>query len=112
MSKNNKVEIKTSSDFEDDPQGAMDALEQSGFLVFIISDGWYDDERAQLEWRFAKDMNKPMIYIIKESGFKRFRQDMFVPNLVATINDYGDTEKTSTYLQAFITAYEKNLKKK
>ena len=114
MSKSEKVgehnvEIKTSSDFENDPQGAMDALEHTGFLVFVISDSWYDDKRAQNEWRFAKDMDKPMVYIIKEDGKKRFRPDMFTPNLVATINDYGDTKKTGMYLQAFVAAYEKNL---
>ena len=54
-------------------------------------------------------MDKPMVYLIRESGRKRFRADMFTPNLIATINDYGDTKKTSMYLQAFIVAYEKNL---
>lgn len=82
-------EIKTSSDFENDPQGAMDALDKSRFIVFMISDEWYDDKRAQKEWRFAKDMKKPMIYIIKEDGRTRFRPDMFASNLVATINHYG-----------------------
>jgi len=104
-----KAEIKTSANFENDPQGAMDALSQTGFIIFVISDSWYDDERAQKEWRFAKDLDKPMVYIIRESGFKRFRPDMFTPNLIGTINDYGDTEKTSTYIQALIIAYGKNL---
>jgi len=106
---NHKIEIKTSSDFEDDPQGAMDALTQSGFMIFMISDKWYDDDRAQKEWRFAKDTGKPMVYILNDSGRARFRADMFTPNLIGTINDYGDTAKTSRYLQAFIEAYEKNL---
>ncbi len=106
---NHRVEIKTSGDFENDPQGAMDALAQSGFMVFVISDKWYDSERSQKEWRFAKDMDKPMVYLIRESGRTRFRTDMFTPNLIGTINDYGDMKKTRTYLQAFITAYEKNL---
>jgi len=109
---NHKIDIKTSSDFEDDPQGAMNALEQTGFMIFFISDKWYDDKRAQNEWRFAKDLHKPMLYVISESGRKRFRPDMFTPNLVGTINDYGDTQKTGIYLQAFIAAYEKNLEKK
>lgn len=106
-----KIEIKTSGDFEDDPQGAMDALDKSGFLVFMITDKWYDDERAQKEWRFAKDMDKPMVYIINESGRARFRADMFTQNLVATINDYGDTKNTGNYLQAFIATYQRNLEK-
>lgn len=107
-----KIEIKTSGDFEDDPEGAMDALDKSGFLVFMITDKWYDDERAQKEWRFAKDMDKPMVYIINESGRARFRADMFTPNLVATINDYGNGEETAIYVQAFIAAYSKILEKK
>jgi len=109
--KDYEVEIKISDDFENDPQGAMDALDHSGFIAFVISDSWYDDERAQKEWRFAKDLDKPMVYIIRESGFKRFRPDMFTPNLIGTINDYGDEEKTATYLHALITAYKKNLEK-
>jgi len=104
-----KTEIKTSGDFENDPQGAMDALSQTGFIIFVISDSWYDDERAQKEWRFAKDLDKPMVYIIRKSGFKRFRPDMFTPNLIGTINDYDEAEKTSRYLQALIAAYQKNL---
>lgn len=104
-----KLDVKTSGDFENDPEGALDALEKTGFMVFVISDSWYDDERAQNEWRFAKDIDKPMLYIIREDGKRRFRPDMFTPNLVGTINDYGDTEKTTTYLQAFIAAFEKNL---
>lgn len=106
-----KMEIKTSGDFENDPQGGMDAMSQSGFVVFLITNEWYDDERAQKEWRFAKDMDKPMIYIIREDGRKRFRPDMFTPNLVATINDYGDTEKTGTILQGFIAAYQQIVEK-
>jgi len=107
-----KREIKTSSDFENDPQGAMDALDKSGFIVFMIGKEWYDDKRAQKEWRFAKDMDKPMLYIIKEDGIARFRPDMFTPNLVATINHYGDSEMTGKYLQAFVTTFEKNLDEK
>jgi len=112
LSNKYKIEIKGSDDFKNDPQGAMDALGQSGFMLFIISDTWYDDKRAQKEWRFAKDLDKPMVYIIRKSGIKRFRPDMFTPNLIGTVNDYGDTEKTTTYVQAFIAAYEKNLEEK
>lgn len=104
-----KREIKTSADFKDDPQGAMDALDKSGFMVFMISKNWYEDKRAQKEWRFAKDMGKPMIYVIHKSGRDKFRADMFTSNLIATINDYGDAKKTARYVQAFIAAYEKNL---
>ena len=104
------MDIKTSGDFENDPNGAMDALDKSGFLVFMITESWYNDKRAQTEWRFAKDMDKPMIYIIDESGRRGFHPEMFTPNLVATINHYGDMEKTGKYLQAFIAANQENLK--
>jgi hypothetical protein len=36
--KKTKIEIKTSGDFENDPEGAMDALDQSGFLVFMVTE--------------------------------------------------------------------------
>jgi hypothetical protein len=108
--KKTKIEIKTSGDFKNDPEGAMDALDKSGFLVFMVTEKWYRDSRAQKEWRFAKDMDKPMIYIIDESGRRRFNRRMFTPNLVATINHYGDMEVTGKYLQAFIAAYQDNLK--
>jgi len=110
------VEIKTSGDFENDPEGAMEALSQTGFMIFFITKSWYDDKRSQKEWRFAKDLEKPMIYIITKDAHKKFGPEMFTPNLVATINHYGDMEKTSAYLQAFIGAskhlLEKEIKKK
>lgn len=107
-----KIDVKTSGDFEDDPQAGMDAMAQSGFLVFVISDDWYDDSRVQKEWRFAKDSDKPMIYIIRKSGRARFRPDMFTPNLIATINDYGNGAETARYVQAFMAAHIKNLEEK
>ncbi len=106
-----KVEIKTSDDFKYDPQGAMDALDQTGFAIFMISKSWYTDKRAQKEWRFAKDMKKPMVYIISESGRAGFGSEMFTDTLIGTINSYGDSDKemkkTTTYLQAFMASYVK-----
>jgi len=107
--KNNKIEIKTSGDFENNPQGALDALDKSGFAIFMITKQWYHDKRAQKEWRFVKDLKKPMVYIIHQDGLDGFRADMFTESLVGTINDYGDTEKTGNYLQAMMVAYMKNL---
>lgn len=104
-----KAEIKTSGDFENDPNGAIEALEKTGFAVFMITKSWYGDKRAQNEWRFAKEMKKPMVYIISESGRAAFGSDMFTETLIGTINDYGDTKKTGNYLQAIIAAFEKNL---
>jgi len=106
-----KAEIKISADFENDPQGAMDALDKSGFAIFMISQKWYTDKRAQKEWRFAKDMKKPMVYIIREDGREGFRADMFTDTLIGTINNYGESKeemsKTAVYLQAFMSAYIK-----
>jgi hypothetical protein len=104
-----KVQIKTSADFENNPEAAIDALDKSGFAIFMISESWYEDSRAQKEWRFAKDMKKPMVYIIKEDGKSGFRKDMFTETLIGTINHYGDSademKKTWTYLQAMMAAY-------
>ena len=55
---------------------------------------------------------RPMVYIIAESGRKDFRPDMFTDTLIGTINDYGDTQKTGEYLQAFIAAFVRNLDEK
>ena len=106
-----KVQIKTSADFENNPEAAIDALDKSGFAIFMISKSWYADKRAQKEWRFAKDMKKPMVYIIRKDGREGFRADMFTDTLIGTINSYGESEdemkKTSTYLQAFMASYIK-----
>jgi len=102
-------EIKTSADFKNDPQGAIDALEKTGFAVFMITEEWYSDKRAQKEWRFAKDMKKPMLYIISESGRDGFNSEMFTDSLIGTINHYDDSEKTGNYLTAIVIAFEKNL---
>jgi len=106
-----KAEIKISKDFDNDPQGAMDALDKSGFAIFMVSKKWYTDKRAQKEWRFAKDMKKPMVYIIREDGQEGFRADMFTDSLIGTINNYGESKeemsKTAIYLQAFMSAYIK-----
>ena len=105
---NHKIEIKTSEDFEYDPQGAMDALDKSGFAIFMITKQWYTDVQAQKEWRFVRDMKKPMVYIIRQDGLSGFRKDMFTESLLGTINDYGDAEKTGNYLQSMTAAYMKN----
>jgi len=106
-----KAEIKTSNDFDNDPQGAMAALDKSGFAIFMISKKWYTDKRAQKEWRFAKDMKKPMVYIILKDGREGFRADMFTDTLIGTINNYGESKeemgKTAIYLQAFMSSYIK-----
>ena len=103
------VEVKTSGDFEDDPEAALDALEKTGFAVFMISKQWYCDMRAQKEWRFAKDLKKPMVYIVAESGRADFRENMFTDSLIGIINHYGDMKQTGNYLQAIIAAFKQNL---
>ncbi len=108
---NYRREIKTSGDFENDPNGAIDALSQTGFAIFMISKSWYDDQRAIKEWRFARDMGKPMVYVFrKEKNFCVENKFLFdAPSLIGTIYDNGNTDEISRYLQGFITAYEKNL---
>jgi len=106
-----KTEIKTSGDFENDPQGAIDALEQTGFAIFMIGKNWYADKRAQKEWRFAKDMKKPMLYIITKDGIAGFREDMFTESLIGTVNHYENMDETGHYVQAIMAAYIKNLEK-
>jgi hypothetical protein len=108
-SKKHTLSIKTSGDFENDPEGAIDALDKTGFALFMISKHWFSDERAIKEWRFARDANKPMIYIfrdvkeiIKEPQLYNL---MIAPTLIGTINDYGDTKQTGIYIQAMIASY-------
>jgi len=59
----------------------------------------------------AKDMKKPMVYIILKDGREGFRADMFTDTLIGTINNYGDSKdemgKTAIYLQAFMSSYIK-----
>jgi len=104
-------EIKTSGDFENDPNAALDALSKTGFAIFVITKKWFDDPRALKEWRFARDMKKPMVYIFDKT--KKYEVEnkflLDAPSLIGTINDYGDTKKTGHYLMAFIAAFEKNM---
>ena len=111
---NYKREIKISSDFENDPQGAIDALEKTGFAIFMITKKWFDDPRAQKEWRFARDMKKPMVYVFdKTKKYPVENKFLFdVPSLIGTINHYGNTKKTGHYLEAFIQAFIHDMDKK
>jgi len=109
-----KREIKTSRDFENDPNAAIDALSQTGFAIFMITKKWFDDPRAQKEWRFARDMKKPMLYIFDKT--KKYEVEnkflLDAPSLIGTINDYGDTKKTGNYVLAIMAAFEKNMDEK
>ena len=107
-------EIKTSGDFENDPNAALEALSKTGFAIFMITKKWFDDPRAQKEWRFARDMNKPMLYIFDKT--KKFQVEnkflLDAPSLIGTVNDYGDLKKTGNYVLAIMAAFEKNLDEK
>lgn len=104
------IQIKTSGDFENDPEGAIDALEKTGFAIFMITDKWFSDKRAQKEWRFAKDVKKPMLYLFTDPEKLVVKHDltnlMEVPTLIGTINYYGDMKKTGMYIQAIIAAFK------
>lgn len=110
--KKHTMEIKTSKDFANNPEGALDALDATGFALFMISPVWFNDERAKKEWRFAMDHKKPMIYIFREPE-KIVKEPLLLkmmqaPTLIGTINDYGDTDRTGVYVQAMIAAYCKD----
>ena len=111
MKKNEKhnLSIKTSGDFEHDPEGALDALDATGCAIFMISEKWFEDKRAVKEWRYARDAKKPMIYIFRNTEklvkIPKLEELMMAPTLIGTINDYGDTEATGKYIQAMIAAF-------
>ncbi len=101
--------VAISNDFKDDEKGALKALKNSKIAVFYVSEKWFDDKRAQREWRYAKQLKKPMIYIFKNTRkLSRTTNIGFLwegVNLIATINDYGDVKKNAEYLKAIIRCY-------
>ena len=103
------MDIKTSGDFENNPEGALEALDATGFAIFMISEKWFDDDRAVKEWRYARDVKKPMIYVFRDTKklveIPKLAELMMVQTLIGTVNDYGDTEATGKYIQAMIAAY-------
>ncbi len=103
---NKKFNVKISGDFEDDPLGALDALDKTDVAVFFISKAWFDDPRAQNEWRHVKDLGKPMIYIFDKT--KKYDVEnkflLNVPNLCGTVNYYGDMKKMTLILKAIISS--------
>lgn len=107
-----KFDVKTSGDFKDNPLGALDALEKTKVAVFLISKEWFDDPRAQNEWRHAKDLDKPMIYIFDKT--KKYDVEnkylLNVPTLCGTINYYGDMKKTTFLLDMMISGIIKTKK--
>ena len=103
-----KFNVKMSGDFEDNFLGALDALEKTNVAVFFISKSWFDDVRAQSEWRHAVELGKPLIYIFDKT-IKYDVENKFllnVPNLVGTINHYGDMKKTSILLDIMVSTTE------
>ncbi len=89
--------------------GALAALEKTDVAIFFISKAWFDDSRAQNEWRHVKDLGKPMIYIFDKT--KKYDVEnkylLNVPTLCATINYYGDMKKTTSLLDVIISALAK-----
>ena len=98
------MSIKTSGDFDNDPEGALDALSKTGFALFMITKHWYDDERAVKEWRFAKDLNKPTIYILEKGvEFNKYLLEANVIGMVVIEKD--KLEDATEYIRAMIAAY-------
>lgn len=103
-SKKHNMKIKTSKDFENDPEGAINALEQTGFAIFMITKEWYNDKRAVKEWRFAKDIQKPIIYILQKGV--DFQQFLLEGNVIGMIIiEKGKVQDSGVYIQAMLAAY-------
>jgi len=104
-----KREVSISNDFKDDPKGALRAIDKTNVAVFLISKSWFDDVRAQKEWRHAVDLGKPLIYIFDKT--KKYEVEnkflLNMPNLVGTINHYGNMKKTMILLDGMVSIAEK-----
>lgn len=103
------MDVLISGDFPDDEKGALEALKETKIAIFYITPGWLDDQRAQREWRYAKQLKKPMIYIFKNTRkLTRMTNIGFLwegVHLIGTINDYGDVEKNGAYIRAIVNCY-------
>jgi hypothetical protein len=103
-SKKHKILIKTSGDFKNDPEGAIDALAQTGFAIFMITKQWYEDKRAVKEWRYAKDIKKPIIYILQKGvDLQKFLLDANVIGMIVIEKD--NVQDSSIYVQSMLAAY-------
>jgi len=102
-----KFNVNISGDF--DTLVALHALEKTNVAVFFISKEWFDDPKSQNEWRYAKNLDKPMIYIFDKT--KKYDVEnkylLNVPTLCGTINYYGDMKKTTFLLDILISAVVK-----
>ena len=110
---NKKINVKTSGDFKDNPLGALAELAKTDVAIFFISKAWFDDPRAQNEWRHVKNLDKPIIYIFDKT--KKYDVEnkylLNVPTLCGTINYYGDMKKTTFLLDVMISGIIKAKKK-
>ncbi len=106
-----ELNVKTSGDFEHDPKGALHALDKTNVAVFLISESWFDDDRAQAEWQHAVDLGKPMIYVFRNISPNdiKIKSIMNHPNLCGTIND-NDPEETMIKLKQLIESVAKTQK--
>jgi len=104
-----KREVSISNDFKDDPKAALRALDKTNVAVFLISKSWFDDVRAQKEWRHAVELGKPLIYIFDKTTKYELENKFLlnIPNLVGTINHYGNMKKTSILLDGMVSTAEK-----
>ncbi len=103
-----KREVKFSDNFKDDPVGALHAIDKTNVAVFLISKSWFDNVRAQKKWRHAVDLGKPLIYIFDKTKKYDIENKFLLnmPNLVGTINHYGDMKKTMILLDAMVSTAE------
>jgi len=107
-----ELNVKTSGDFEHNPKGALHALDKTNIAVFLISESWFDDERAQAEWQHTVDLGKPMIYIFRNISPNNIKTKSIKshPNLCGTINDNGDETATMIKLRKMIESVAKTQK--
>ena len=99
------MDIAISGDFDDDEKKALHAIKKTYVVVFYITRSWFDDKRSQKEWEYACQLQKPMIYIIDAGVW--LQPYHFKPNLIATINNYGDPKQNANYLKAILSAWRK-----
>ena len=99
------MHVTISGDLKENEKEALRQIKKTSVVVFNITRSWLDDKRAQREWAYACKLQKPMIYLI--DGGVWLQPCHFTPNLIATINNYGDQRQNSNYLVAILNAWRK-----
>ncbi len=99
------MDVSTSGDFKDNEEASLKAIKKTLVVIFYVTRDWLHDKRSQREWTYACELQKPMIYII-DAGIW-LQPYHFKPNLIATINNYGNQKQNANYLMAILDAWKK-----